>query len=168
MSLLQKSNSVEVSRRTQQFQAKKQSYNLGNQIQIEIDTQREFLDMESLRFVYELHDTGTTATGKSTNPWTAGSVIKNLRVKTLGGQLIGHEIREYRGWDRFSKKMGMSNVDSRTGYQDNMEGALGGDALGGDTTSGFRQYAHKFNEQSGHILALKEYYTGHFHQGLII
>jgi len=79
MSLLQKSNSVEVSRRTQQFQAKKQSYNLGNQIQIEVDTQREFLDMESLRFVFELHS-NASGTAKSTAPSSSESSIKFISI----------------------------------------------------------------------------------------
>lgn len=164
MSLLQKSASVELSRRTQQFQAKKQSYDLGNQIQIEIDTQREHIDMESLRFVYELH-ASATGTAKSTNPQTASSVIKNLRVKTLSGNMIGREIREYRGWARFLDKQGVYSGDNRNSYQDFMEGALGADALGGDATAGSRQYAHKF---VSHILSLKEYYPAHFHQGLMI
>ena len=61
MSLLQKSASVEISRRTQPFYAKKSTYNLGNQIQVEIDTQREFIDTESLRFVFDLKQNGVVS-----------------------------------------------------------------------------------------------------------
>ena len=44
MSLLEKSSSIELSRRTQPFYAKKQSYNLGEQVQIEVDLQREYIE----------------------------------------------------------------------------------------------------------------------------
>ena len=165
MSLLEKSASVELSRRTQPFYAKKQAYKLGNQVQIEIDTQREYIDPESLRIVFDLHDTGTTAVGKVTNPWTASACIKNLRVKTLSGQMIGHEIREYRGAYRFFKKMGTSNSEARASTEDYEEGALGLDNLGGNITAGSRQYAHK---PMAHVLSVKEYYPAHFHQGLML
>lgn len=169
MSLLQKSHSVELSRRTQPFYAKKQTYNLGNQVQCEIDTQREFIDPESMRFVFNLHCNGV-GTAKEMNKWTASSLIKNLRVKTLSGQMIGHEQREYRGVFRFLKKMGTSNADARTSGEDLEEGALGGDdgivgGLGVDATAGQRQYAHK---PMSHILGVSEYYPAHFHQGLMI
>ena len=79
--------------------------------------------------------------------------------------MIGHEIREYRGAYRFFKKMGVSNADARTSQEDYEEGALGGDDLGGNNTAGSRQYAHK---PMSHVLAVKEYYPAHFHQGLMI
>lgn len=166
MSLLQKSASVELSRRTQPFYAKTNSYNLGRQVQVEIDTQREYLDMESMRFVFELHNDGANSIdGKSTHPWTASACIKNLRIKTLGGQMVGHEIREYRATYRFFKKMGMSNLDARTSRMDLEEGALGADALGGVGAAGFRQFSHK---PMNHILGISEYYPAHFHQGLMV
>lgn len=165
MSLLEKSRSVELSRRTQPFYAKKTTYNLGRQVQVEIDTQREALDLETMRVNFELHDTGSTATVKSTIPWTAGCCIKNLRWKTLAGQMIGHEIREYRAGYRFLKKMATSNADARTSRMDIEEGALGGDSLGADTTAGFRQYSHKL---INHLGSVKDYYPAHFHQGLML
>lgn len=169
MSLLQKSASVEISRRTQPFYAKKSTYNLGNQIQVEIDTQREFIDPESLRFVFDLKQNGVGA-GKVFNPWTASSLIKNLRVKTLSGQMIGHEQREYRGVYRFFKKMGTSNSNARLSNEDIEEGAEGGvdpetGGLVAAATAGARQFSHK---PMSHILGIKEYYPAHFHQGLMI
>ena len=169
MSLLQKSRSVELSRRTQPFYAKKQNYSLGQQVQIEIDTQREFLDMETLRIQFVLKATDTSSTAKVTNRFTAANCIRNLRVKTLAGQMIGHEIREYRGFAQWMLKHKIPTISNgasaQTSFLEKMEGVKGGDDLGGNTTAGERKYSHK---PLCHIFGLKEYYPAHFHQGLMI
>lgn len=173
MSLLQKSQSVELSRRTQPFFAKKQLYKLGQQIQIEIDTQREFIDFENSRLHFQLGLTsGNTATSVTGNPWVASALIKNIRIKTLSGQMIGHEIREYRGRYRFEKKMGInSNRDSRSSYGAILEGAneqpvnAALQPNGPAITTTAKHYTHKIDD---HILGLRDYYPAHFHQGLMI
>ncbi len=167
MSLLEKSSSIEISRRSQPFYAKKQSYNLGQQVQIEVDVQREFLDFENSRLVFDMTvvdngDGGNAFAQVSLNPWFASQTIKNLRVKTLSGQMIGHEIREYRAYAQMYKEL-KSNQDNNLSYEDVLEGAQVF-AVGDDATTSV-QYAHKF---LSHIFSIKEYYPAHFHQGIMI
>ena len=159
MSLLQKSQSVELSRRTQPFFAKKTSYSLGQQVQIEIDTQREFLDFENARLVFNIETTGTSVSAVL-NEWVAGQCIENLRVKTLSGQMIGHEIRQYRTTYTMLKEL-KSNQELNASYDAVMEGATA--TTQGDADS--HQFAHRIE---AHIFGLKEYYPAHFHQGLMI
>jgi hypothetical protein len=170
MALLEKSASVELSRRTQPFYAKKQSYNLGQQVQIEVDTQREFIDFSNSRLMFKLgfyvQNNGTPRTARP-KKWVAGATVKNLRVKTLSGQMIGHEIREYRAWDRMNKDL-KARTNDEQGYDLIMEGGdgllLGLDGAAGPQQYSF-EYAHSF---TSHILSLKDYYPAHFHQGLMI
>ncbi len=161
MSLLEKSSSIELSRRTQPFYAKKQSYALGQQVQIEVDLQREYIDFENSRLVFDaVFD--NTAINVSLNNWFASQTIKNLRVKTLSGQMIGHEIREYRAWCQMYKELSGSS-DRSDSYDNVMEGA---EILAlADSTAVSIQYAHKF---MSHLFTIKEYYPAHFHQGLMI
>jgi hypothetical protein len=159
MSLLEKSSSVELSRRTQPFYAKQQSYALGRQVQIEVDTQREFLDFENARLVFDLVFTQNTD-AYTPNPWTASATIQNLRVKTLSGQMIGHEIREYRAWMRVKKEL-TSSEESKVSYNQVLEGATSPSI----DKSFTQEYAHKLDE---HIFSVKEYYPAHFHQGIMI
>ncbi len=165
MSLLEKSSSIELSRRTQPFFAKRSTYNLGAQVQIEVDLQRELIDFENSRLVFDVVYTQNTDDWKP-NPFTASAFIKNLRVKTLAGQMIGHEIREYRAWCRLYKEL-TSNDENNRSYDNVMEGAPDL-ATGLHTTVAATetiQYAHKF---MSHIFTIKEYYPAHFHQGLMI
>ncbi len=159
MSLLQKSQSVELSRRTQPFFAKKTSYSLGQQVQIEIDTQREFLDFENARLVFNLDIAGSSVSAQL-NKWVAGICIENLRVKTLSGQMIGHEIRQYRTTYQMVKEL-KSNNDLNLSYDGVMEGATLTTIVETDSI----QFAHRIE---AHIFGLKEYYPAHFHQGLMI
>jgi hypothetical protein len=159
MSLLEKSSSMELSRRTQPFFAKKQSYTLGQQVQIEVDVQREFLDFENSRLVFEVQWTKNTD-NFSTPAWIASQFVKNLRVKTLAGQMIGHEIREYRAWCNMYKELN-GKAGLNASYSDVLEGATAR-AFTATTTV---QYAHKFMT---HIFSIKEYYPAHFHQGIMI
>lgn len=162
MSLLQKSQSVELSRRSQPFYAKRTSYTIGSasQVQIEIDTQREFLDFENGRLLYDLIVVNTTA-ATTFNEWVGGQIIENLRVKTLSGQMIGHEMRQYRtAWTVF--KQLKSNNENMTSYEAEMEGASGPAIIIGDTTV---EVAHRIE---AHIFGLRDYYPAHFHQGLMI
>ena len=167
MSLLEKSSSVEISRRTQPFYAKKQAYGLGQQVQIEVDVQREFLDFENSRLLFELEvvdngDGGNAFAQVSLVPWIASQCIKNLRVKTLAGQMIGHEIREYRAWCQMYKEL-TSNNELNLSYADVLEGAQAF-AVGDDATTSI-QLAHRF---MSHLFTVKEYYPAHFHQGIMI
>jgi len=162
MSLLQKSQSVELSRRTQPFYAKKSSYSLGQQVQIEIDTQREFLDFENSRLVFDLVVTEGDVGATTYNPWVAGQIIENLRVKTLSGQMIGHEIRQYRTAHTMFKEL-KSNNENEESYESSMEGASGLNIIQNVTTT--VQCAHRID---AHIFGLKDYYPAHFHQGLMI
>lgn len=83
---LEKSSSSELSRRAQPFYAKKQSYNLGEQVQTEVDLQREYLDFQNARLFTDLHfTTETDSVTPRTVPWVASAMVKNLRVKTLAG-----------------------------------------------------------------------------------
>lgn len=160
MSLLEKSSSVELSRRTQPFYAKQQSYALGRQVQIEVDTQREFLDFENARLVFDIEYTQVTDSYMP-NPWTASATIENLRVKTLSGQMIGHEIRDYNAWSRMKKEL-MGTNESSTSYNTVLEGA---DTVTRDLALWTQEYAHKLED---HIFSVKEYYPAHFHQGIMI
>ena len=167
MSLLEKSQSIELSRRTQPFYAKKQSYSLGSggQVQIEVDTQREFIDFENSRLVFELYTKNAAANADADLiPWVASACIKNLRVKTLGGQMIGHEIYEYRKWCRMNFELCKTN-EAETSHWDALEGAQTKDLGTTADAEATQQYAHKF---MSHIFTQKEYYPAHFHQGLII
>jgi hypothetical protein len=171
MSLLEKSSSMELSRRTQPFYAKKGSYNLGEQVQIEVDVQREFLDFENSRLFFDLKfTTGTpdgTANSTKINKWGGSACVKNLRVKTLAGQMIGHEIREYRAWCRMYKELS-SNSDLNDSYYRVLEAAeySSGTATGWTAASAVQvQMSHKFMT---HIFSIKEYYPAHFHQGIMI
>ena len=161
MSLLEKSSSIELSRRTQPFYAKKSSYGLGQQVQIEVDLQREFIDFENSRLVFEMN-VGATVANSTTVAHIASQFIKNLRVKTLAGQMIGHEIREYRAWYQMMAEL-TSNSERNTSYDDLMEGA--NPLALAETTAIVIQYAHKF---ISHIFSIKEYYPAHFHQGIMI
>ncbi len=162
MSILEKSSSMELSRRTQPFYAKKQSYNLGEQVQIEVDLQREMLDFENSRCFADLvFTTGASSTTRMI-PWCASALIKNLRVKTLAGQMIGHEIREYRAWCRMYKELA-SNSDKNESYDDILESANSQDL--GDAGAHTFRLGHKF---MSHLFTVKEYYPAHFHQGLMI
>ena len=162
MSLLAKSQSVELSRRTQPFYARKASYSLGEQVQIEVDVQREFLDFENSRLFFDLHFTAnTTAADTRPIPWVASACVMNLRVKTMAGQMIGHEIREYRAWYRMMKEL-TSNSDLNTSYLDRLEGAAPIDL---PNTAYINQYGHRLDS---HIFSIKEYYPAHFHQGIMI
>jgi hypothetical protein len=171
MSLLEKSSSMELSRRTQPFYAKKGSYNLGEQVQIEVDVQREFLDFENSRLFFDLKfTTGTpdgTANSTKINKWGGSACVKNLRVKTLAGQMIGHEIREYRAWCRMYKELS-GNSDLNDSYYRVLEAAeyTSGTAAGWTNASAVNvQMSHKFMT---HIFSIKEYYPAHFHQGIMI
>ena len=159
MSLLEKSSSIELSRRTQPFYAKRSTYNLGAQVQIEVDLQREFLDFENSRLVFEV--VWGASTDALSNDWVASQCIKNLRVKTLAGQMIGHEIREYRAYCQMYKELA-GNSDANDSYLTVMEGANEQALADAGTTI---QYAHKF---MAHIFTIKEYYPAHFHQGIMI
>lgn len=159
MSLLQKSQSVELSRRTQPFYAKKTSYSLGQQVQIEIDTQREFLDFENARLVFDI--VYGASTDALSNRWVAGQTIENLRVKTLSGQIIGHEIRQYRTCYSMFKDL-TANNEINSSYDAVMEGAVPVALADAGSTI---EYAHRINN---HIFGLKDYYPAHFHQGLMI
>ncbi len=165
MSLLEKSSSIELSRRTQPFYAKRSTYNLGAQVQIEVDLQRELIDFENSRLVFDVNFTQNTD-GWTINPFAASGFIKNLRVKTLAGQMIGHEIREYRAWCRMYKEL-TSNDENNASYDGCMEGAPipAGTGESSNAATFQRQYAHKF---MSHIFTIKEYYPAHFHQGLMI
>lgn len=162
MALLEKNSSSEISRRTQPFYAKKQSYNLGQQVQIEVDLQREFLDFENSRLVFEANYTKGATDNYIVNPWGASAFIKNLRVKTLAGQMIGHEIREYRAWYRMKKELtGKDGLNAVQSWDGIMEGA----SAQTFTADADRQYAHKF---ISHLFSIKQYYPAHFHQGIMI
>ena len=159
MSLLEKSSSIELSRRTQPFYAKRSLYDLGAQVQIEVDLQREFLDFENSRLVFDI--VWGASTDAQSNDWVASQCIKNLRVKTLAGQMIGHEIREYRAYCQMYKEL-TGNSDANDSYLTVMEGANKQALADAGTTI---QYAHKF---MSHIFTIKEYYPAHFHQGIMI
>ena len=161
MSLLEKSSSIELSRRTQPFYAKRSSYNLGAQVQIEVDLQRELLDFENSRLVFDVV-IGATVEHSETVAWMASQCIKNLRVKTLAGQMIGHEIREYRAWCQMYKEL-TGNNEQNVSYASILEGATPIDLA--ESTATTLQFAHKF---MSHIFTIKEYYPAHFHQGLMI
>ncbi len=171
MSLLEKSSSIELSRRSQPFYAKKSSYNLGEQVQIEIDVQREYIDFENSRLVGQLCFTSGTPTGVSNstqiNGWGFGGLIKNLRAKTMAGQQIGHDVREYRAWYRMYKELA-SNSDLNESYNRIMENSEKTTDLAAgftDATNFQVQFAHRF---MSHVYSIKEYYPAHFHQGLMI
>ena len=159
---LEKSSSNELSRRTQPFYARKQSYNPSQQVQIEVDLQREFLDFENSRLFFDV--TYTKGTNNFSLPsWTAASFIQNLRVKTLAGQMIGHEIREYRAWARMIKELMSNNENAATqGAEDLLEGAVALTAQSANLTT---QYGHKL---LSHLFSIKQYYPAHFHQGIMI
>ncbi len=159
MSLLEKSSSIEISRRTQPFYSKKQSYSLGQQVQIEVDVQREFLDFEHSRLVFDVTFTKNTDNYKWQR-WGASAFVKNLRVKTLAGQMIGHEIREYRAFCRMYQDL-TANNERIASYDDTLEGASDATQSATQTV----QFAHKFML---HLFSIKEYYPAHFHQGLMI
>jgi len=159
MSLLEKSSSIELSRRTQPFYAKRSSYSLGAQVQIEVDLQREFIDFEHSRLVFDV--VYGSSTDALANDWVASQFIKNLRVKTLAGQMIGHEIREYRAYCQMYKEL-TSNSDLNDSYLTVLEGANAQALADAGTTI---QYAHKF---ISHLFSIKQYYPAHFHQGIMI
>lgn len=156
MSLLQKSMSVELSRRTQPFYAKKSSYAVGEQVQIEVDTQREFIDPETARIQFDLNVTGGNG---DTYPCAASCAIRNLRVKTLSGQMIGHELREYRSMAQWLLKQKTDNGD------DDLFNQMEGITVVTINDGLKRQFSHK---PLAHIFSLKDYYPAHFHQGLMI
>ena len=159
MSLLEKSSSIELSRKSQQFESKKGSYSLGQTVQIEVDVQREYLDFQNSRLVFDV--VFGASTGSSYNDWFASQIVQNLRVKTLGGQMIGQEIREYRSWCQMYKELS-SNSDLNDSYFGVMEGANSASLVDGGSTI---QFAHKF---MSHIFSIQEYYPAHFHQGFMI
>lgn len=162
MSLLEKSSSIEISRRSQPFYSKKGTYSAGQQVQIEVDVQREFIDFENSRLIFDCNYTKGSE-NFSIPSWAASSLIKNLRVKTLAGSMIGHEIREYRAYARMVKELLMNNDNSEQNTaEDLMEGAV---SLTGQSANLSTQYAHKF---LSHIFTVKEYYPAHFHQGIMI
>ena len=165
MVLLQKNSSIEKSRRTQPFYAKKQSYNLGDQVQIEVDLQREYIDFENSRLVFQA--VFGISTDARTNAWFASQIVKNLRVKTLAGQMIGHEIREYRAWAQMYMNL-TSNNEFNKSFNAVLEGAPNTAKFGGNElvdAGSTIQYAHKFLT---HIFSIKQYYPAHFHQGIMI
>ena len=172
MSILEKSSSIELSRRPGNFAAKRSSYSLGQQVQVEVDTQREYLDFENARLKMKLKFTAGTPTGlqdtTQVNKWGASALIKNLRVKTLGGQMIGNEIREYRAWYRMMKEL-VSNSDLDVSYNQILEGSLSYKDVAAGISDGTADveitYAHRF---MAHIFTIKEYYPAHFHQGIMI
>ena len=156
-----------VSRRTQNFQAKKNSYSLSspNAVQIEIDTSTEAIDFQNSRLFYKINFTATTgSTETKLLKFAGGNIVKNLRVKTLGGQLIGDDIRNYNGYQRMIQEL-KNNSDWNDSYGrvlENAEHSTAGyaaDAVVSVTLS------HQF---CAHIMALKEYYPAHFTQGIII
>lgn len=171
MSLLEKSSSIEISRRTGYFEAKKGEYKLGQVVKIEVDTQREYLDFENARCrIRSNFTTGTpTGTAHSTqvNKYGASALIKNLRVKTLSGQMIDTEQREYRAYCRMIKEL-MGNSDLDESYNQILEGSLSfKDATAGITSAQVTSvtFHHRFLT---HLFSVKEYYPAHFHQGLMI
>ena len=156
-----------VSRRTQNFQAKKNSYSLSspNAVQIEIDTSTEAIDFQNSRLFYKI--TFTAAAGSSNTKllkFAGGNIVKNLRVKTLGGQLIGDDIRNYNGYQRMIQEL-KNNSDWNDSYGrvlENAEHSTSGIAASATATV---TLSHQF---CAHIMALKEYYPAHFTQGIII
>lgn len=160
MSLLEKSSSIEISEQTASFPAKRNTYNLGQKVQIEAQVDREFMDFDNHMLKFKVNFVGSSVSA-NTNSWFASQCIRNLRVKTLGGQQIGNEIREYRAYTQMVKEL-TSNSDFNDSYGSVMEGANATAIASDDETL---QYGHKFIT---HIFAVAEYYPAHFHQGLLI
>lgn len=165
MSLLEKSSSVELSRRTHPFNSDQSSYVIGsaNQIKIEVPLTREFLDPENSRLVfdYKVSDStnGTDGTIR-TNPWFASQIIRTLRLKTLAGSQIGHEVGEYRAWAQMYFEL-TGNSEMNNSYNSLLEKANPNNVVNGQV----EQCAHKFLT---HILGCKEYLPLHFCQGFVI
>ena len=155
---LEKNRSIELSRRTSPFYAQKQSYKPSETVRIEVDVSREYIDFQNSRLMIKF--TPQNSTDALTDTWFASRCVKNLRVKTLGGQMIGNEIREYRAWAQLYLNY-VSNSDANASHVDTMEGV----AQRALTNGTSEQFAHKF---ISHILACPSYYPAHFHQGLII
>ena len=159
MSLLEKSSSLEVSSQTATFPAKRNTYALGQKVQIECQVDREFMDFDN--HMLRLSTVFGASTDALTNPWFASQCVRNLRVKTLGGQQIGNEIVEYRAWAQMVNELS-SNSDFNDSYGTGIEGANPIALADGGSTITF---GHKFMT---HIFAVAEYYPAHFHQGLMI
>lgn len=161
---LQKLESSELSRRTQQFESSTREYFVGKPtpVQIEVDSNREFIDFANSRLFFEAVLVGGDATTKPV-AWVASQYIKNLRVRTMGGNNIGNEIHEYRAVYQHQKKLTVDN-EKTSSYLNILEGAKPDAAVTdyGDTSI---EYGHKLDN---HIFAMKGYYPAHFHQGFIL
>jgi len=158
MSLLEKSSSIEINSVESTNTAKRNSYSLGQKVQIPVPSDRHYLDFDNSYLKYK------AVFGASTdalhNAWFGGLIIKNLKVKTLGGQQIGNEIKEYRSWFQMVMELtSNSDYNDSFGYTEGAQATALAD--GGSTI----QFTHKF---MAHIFSVAEYYPAHFHQGLMI
>lgn len=150
----------------QEFQAKKQSYSLGQRVQLDIDVNQQYIDFQNSRLFFEIHFTVASTKTASLTKWAASQIIENLRVKTLGGTLIGQEVRDYNAYAKMMLEL-KSNSDLNDSYYRVLEGAekTGTSGTTGVFEAGVQQvtFAHKILL---HIPAVKKYYPAHFHQGL--
>ena len=159
MSLLEKSSSIEIDSQESAFTAKRNTYSLGQKVQIEVQVDREYIDFQNSYL--KLKAVFGASTDALHNPWFAGLCVRNLRVKTLGGQQMGNEINEYRAWYQMVMELS-SNSDFVDSYGEVMEGAKATALADAGSTI---QFSHKF---MAHIFSVAEYYPAHFHQGLMI
>lgn len=162
MSLLQKSSSVELKRRTQEFFASETSHGLGRTVRIECPIQTEYVDPLAHWLVSRHEVTNSSATDTKKQAHFAGLKVQNLRVKTMSGSMIGNEIREYRAGYQFRREYLTRNEKNVT-----LDLVKEGSVKVALTASKqyATEYAHKIDD---HMFALKEYLPFHYSNGYTI
>lgn len=166
-SFLQKSESIEESRRRMTFHAHDTTYSSQTRqtIRIPVLSSQEDLDMESGRLVFDLSASLTTG-GTDTigfQKYAASSWMREIRLKTRSGSQIGESLTFYNGMCRLEKEM-KNSTDQEASYQAVLEGADLG-ALATASSIAAREFAHR---PMSHIFSIKNYYPVHYHDGLII
>ena len=165
-SMLRKTEGVEQSRRRQRFNSHSNLYSSANsqRIRIDVNTSEEFIDFKNSVLVFDMAVTGGT-THVGLPRYTASSWIKEIRVKTRAGNMLGENIQDYSVLCRAAYEMNVNN-DSELSVFEVLEGAAGttiAEAAG--TTIASRQYAHKMIT---HIFGSDDYFPSSYLGGITI
>ena len=156
MSALVKSGTPVAKRNTQKFKAQNNTYNLSDQIIVEMRIASRSIDFENTRAMFKV-TFGASTDARMVRRF-ASQLIKTLRLKTLAGTTIGNDSTEYRASQQVMREF-LSTNEKDVSYLSVMEGADGPALADAGSTL---QFAHKIDD---HLFSLKEYYPAHLHTG---
>jgi hypothetical protein len=165
---LRKGQGIELFRRRQTYYATNPGDYVSTsspQIRIEINVEKELIDMDNSYLVFDFAATQSGAGTVSSQPWEASSWIRDIRVYDRAGREFGEQTRNYNVmYRKQAELLGNDGCNGANNYLGILEGAAGRTSGAGANIAA-EERAHKIRS---HIFDLKTYFPSQYVGGIVL